>query len=283
MIAGIRAWMRQPDVKAHPLRALWRRFHWRWHWRSSNQNPILVKRWYRNIGIYLVKSGSSAVAFYRDFKDDPIVKAMDVGLAPGMRVFDIGAHVGAYSLIAAQVVGNEGMVIALEPQPDLACLIRRNADLNAFQCVSVVQAAVGAAMGQTSFSSDIHTKGGWKSEAEREKETFSVQVQTLDDISRVNGRADFIKLDAAGFEAEVIKGGSETLSRIGTPHLAIKFYHPTVVLERSGSSDFDLGKELNDVGYTLLELSKGRWIRYAGHSEDYCVVVVATLQPDLFF
>lgn len=282
MTAGIRAWMRQPDVRAHPFRAFWRRIRWRWHWGKANQIPILVERWCRGISIYLVKSGSSAVAFYRDFEDDPIVKAMDVVLAPGMRVFDIGAHVGAYSLLAARVVGNEGNVISMEPQPELVSLIRQNMALNNFQHIRVIQAAVGAATGRISFSADVHTKGGWKSDAENQDGVFDVPVQTLDDISIIYGRADFIKMDAAGFEAEVIKGGSQTLSRIGTPHLAIKFYHPAVVLERSGSSDFDIGSALTNIGYTLLELSEGRWIRYSGHFEDYCVVVVATMQPELF-
>jgi hypothetical protein len=39
-------------------------------------------------------------------------------LAPGMNVVDVGANIGYYTLMFAQVVGPEGRIITIEPSPE---------------------------------------------------------------------------------------------------------------------------------------------------------------------
>ncbi len=51
-------------------------------------------------------------------------------LQPGMTVVDIGAHIGYYSLLAAQVVNKEGKVYAFEPEPSNFTLLVRNTESN---------------------------------------------------------------------------------------------------------------------------------------------------------
>ena len=46
-------------------------------------------------------------------------------LAPGMTVFDVGANVGPYALVAARRVGDRGSVHAFEPTPKSAAGLRR--------------------------------------------------------------------------------------------------------------------------------------------------------------
>ena len=77
--------------------------------------------------IDLPNSGSAAPLFYGMFESDPIVRIMEFLLKPGMTMVDVGSHVGAYALAAAKLVGATGIVHAIEPQPDLADLIRLNA------------------------------------------------------------------------------------------------------------------------------------------------------------
>ena len=38
---------------------------------------------------------------------------------PGMRVWNIGAHIGFFTLILSRLVGPEGGVIAFEPNPEV--------------------------------------------------------------------------------------------------------------------------------------------------------------------
>ncbi len=53
-------------------------------------------------------------------------------LRPGDTCVDVGANIGAVALQAARLVGARGAVHAIEPQPDLAALLRRSAEANGY-------------------------------------------------------------------------------------------------------------------------------------------------------
>lgn len=65
-------------------------------------------------------------------------------LPAGAVVLDIGANVGAFSLLFAKYAGPAGRVIAVEPHPQNASLLRANLQLNQLTQVVVVTAAVGS-------------------------------------------------------------------------------------------------------------------------------------------
>src|ERR1700752_2954375 len=52
---------------------------------------------------------------------------------PGMHVVEVGANVGYFTLTMAHIVGGQGSVVAFEPDPFLAQIIRDNAEINGFQ------------------------------------------------------------------------------------------------------------------------------------------------------
>lgn len=279
MIASLKAWFRQPDVRTHPLRALWRRLRWRWHWRNGDADPFLVRRWWRGTRIALPHSGSAAVAYYRDFEQDPIVRAMERFIRPGDTILDIGAHIGAYTIVAAHLTGPTGRVIGIEPQSALAALIRRNLNANSFSHASVREVAIGAALGEVRFAADSRTHGGWIAPEGAEHHAFTTPMITLDTIGAEVGRVGFVKVDAAGFEPDVLRGGKDLLSQADAPALAVKFYHPDVIAERLGHPGPDLRHALENLGYSLFEWLDGRWLPFHREIAEYSLVVLATRQP----
>jgi hypothetical protein len=64
-------------------------------------------------------------------------------IRPGDIVFDIGAHVGFYSLLASKMVGPQGRVFAFEPVQRNLYYLHRHLQLNRIANVTVVQTAVG--------------------------------------------------------------------------------------------------------------------------------------------
>src|SRR5207302_6189282 len=62
-------------------------------------------------------------------------------LRRGMTVVDVGAHVGYYTILASRAVGWTGHVIALEPHPVNATLLRANVAQNKRRNVRVLEIA----------------------------------------------------------------------------------------------------------------------------------------------
>ncbi|MEV0090946.1 methyltransferase domain-containing protein [Streptomyces sp. NPDC050738] len=53
---------------------------------------------------------------------------LDAGLAPGMRVLDLGSGAGSVSLLAAEIVGPKGSVVGIERDPGGVALAQRYAE-----------------------------------------------------------------------------------------------------------------------------------------------------------
>lgn len=147
----------------------------------------------------------------------------------GDTVIDVGAYVGMFTIKAALQVGKNGRVIAVEPaKPNLEYL-RDN--IGGLDNVEVIAVAVGASTGtgklSLSHASPCHTMINNKGSKQQ------VLVVTLDDI--VSGykikKVNYIKIDAEGYELEILEGATETLKTKGLK-LAVASYHNLSTGER---------------------------------------------------
>lgn len=137
---------------------------------------------------------------------------------PGDIFIDVGAHVGYFTLPIARRVGARGRVIAIEPLPASADLLRRNVGLNGFDWVTVVQAAACQRDGQASFVlSDASAMWGALGPADQGhgSATLPVRTRSLDSlVAEMNWpQIVGIKVDVEGAELEVLRGAEEVLAR----------------------------------------------------------------------
>jgi ubiquinone/menaquinone biosynthesis C-methylase UbiE len=70
----------------------------------------------------------------------PEARLAEIGLTKGMKVADIGAGYGYFAFPAAEVVGGEGMVYAVEPNPKRAEEISRRVEERGVKNVEVLVA-----------------------------------------------------------------------------------------------------------------------------------------------
>ena len=136
-------------------------------------------------------------------------------LRPGGCFYDIGAHVGFFSLCASRIVGESGVVMAFEPDPENAKVLREAAQRNDMPQLRVVEAAVWSSSGPIEFQrapkSSSRVDGQVRPIANWEDENrVSVDGVSLDDfILRSKSRPpDFLKVDVEAAESEVLKGAS---------------------------------------------------------------------------
>jgi FkbM family methyltransferase len=168
----------------------------------------------------------------------------------GMTVLDIGANIGLYSLFLAELVGDQGQVLAFEPDPSLfeAALtnIRENGREN---IINIQNLALGSQSGQASLYRSSFNSGDNRLSASRgHKDAVPVCVARLDDIV-CDAKIDFIKLDVQGWEAEVMRGMQRTLRR--NPELAIYFEYWPKGLRNAGEPPLAAMEVLGQSGFSV--------------------------------
>jgi len=137
----------------------------------------------------------------------------------GMCVFDVGANIGYYTLLAARAVGPSGRVYAFEPEPHNYELLTRNVAENGFTNVRPVNAAVSNRAGVVRLHLDDANFGAHSFQADsvRTSSGRSVEVKTvlLDgfaDEARAFEAGVLVKVDVQGAEGLVVEGGRRLLA-----------------------------------------------------------------------
>ena len=133
-------------------------------------------------------------------------------LRQGDVVYDLGAHVGLYSLLAASRVGSTGHVYAFEPLPRNLGYLARHLTLNEVNNCSVVDVAVSAHSGRAIFDKSIHPAMGHL--GANGGPELEVQTAALDDLvaSRTVRAPSVIKCDIEGAEYAALNGAATVLS-----------------------------------------------------------------------
>lgn len=161
-------------------------------------------------------------------------------LSPGMTFWDIGAHVGYFTLLGSRLVGPTGVVHAFEPVPQTFARLMQS--VHATEATNVVahEIAVAAETGATSMhGGDVSVV--WSIRGDDTATGISVRCQTLADSFAAHGAPDLIKLDAEGAEADILASGKERLADHGVPVLleAASLTEVTAILRRLPFFDAD--------------------------------------------
>lgn len=161
-----------------------------------------------------------APRFHRNYwngaVESEVQQSLQQFLKPGMVVYDVGAHIGFFSLIAARLVGPTGTVIAFEANPTVVEYTRLHRDRNACNHMYVLGRAVWSANQDVCFddgdSSMINGMGHIVTM--NTPNTIVIPTITLDDISTLFAPPDFIKMDIEGAEIEALKGAEHVFTTL---------------------------------------------------------------------
>jgi FkbM family methyltransferase len=174
--------------------------------------------------VVAIRSGPAAGLRWRRYKryinaywagtyELPVQKALVRTVRRGDVVFDVGASAGFFSVLAARLVGESGTVVAVEPLPANAAVVREQLALNHFAGRAVVEeVALSDRDGQASFLLPKRGSGKLVPGLQSDR-TIPVQVTTLDGLCRRHGRPNVVKMDVEGAEAAVLAGGAQLLRR----------------------------------------------------------------------
>ena len=160
--------------------------------------------------------GGRGIYIFRD-AIEPEFQCLERLLDPDGVFVDIGANTGIYTLKVAQHFGkHRGVVLALEPFPELLADLSYNVQANGFSNVRLRNVCAGDRCGAGVLWKNYNRPNSFSLvQRERGAAQLSVLVVKLDDLLRWEGldRLDYLKVDAEGSEREVLAGATETLHR----------------------------------------------------------------------
>lgn len=171
-------------------------------------------------------------------------------LRPAMTFVDIGAAKGDFSVMAAALVGREGVVVAVEPEPENYRWLQLSVVRSGHKNIRVLKLAAGADDGRGRLF--LSQRSEWHSlldgQPERNKGTSEVEIRTLDSILATFRSVDMIKIDAEGAEADILCGAENTLAR--NPGLVLLMdLHPGM-----GTRPAAIVAWLSDRGFSVFEM-----------------------------
>jgi len=195
-----------------------------------------------------------------------VISIIEQFVRPGMTVMDVGANVGALSVVLADRVGETGKVFSFEPGPNTFSRLKRNLSMNSGIDSVVIPQNMGCAQeeGVIAYHELSHSRGNAiLGELDKEwhaYESHEVKVVAIDSFVRNNSlnNVDFMKVDVERMEFDVLLGAKEM----------IKKFHPVICYETlsdmgrlnmTGGENFRRIEEmLTPLGYTLYRIEDGK-------------------------
>lgn len=170
--------------------------------------------WDQPMHVVLPERVSLTLLRYGYFEAE-LTRALIRLLQPGMVFFDVGAHIGYFSLLTSELVGAQGRVHTFEPTPTTFALLRRNTDSKAN--ITLVNAAVYSKAGPVQlhdfgimFSAFNSIYAGKMQDRERRglrpREYTAPAVTLAHYIETTQVIPNVIKIDAEGAELSILQG-----------------------------------------------------------------------------
>lgn len=139
-------------------------------------------------------------------------------VAPGSVVWDVGANMGMFALPAAHRAKS---VLAFEPDPFNQLLLYQTIAANPDVTITVLPAALASTVDTASFtipergrSSNHITDLGISTMTDGERQRYTVMTVNADWVLERFPAPDFIKIDAEGAEAMILRGAARLLAEV---------------------------------------------------------------------
>jgi len=206
------------------------------------QGPLKGEKWIIGSGVH---------GYWLGIYENEKQRAFTHWVKAGNVVYDIGANVGYYTLLASTLVGETGLVMAFEPLPANLIYLRKHLTLNGVYNTQIFEVAVSNENGTAMFSEMSERSVGHLERTGK----LEVQVVKLDTLyeNGVIPPPDVMKIDVEGAEHQVLTGALSILEE----------HHPVIFLATHGqevhkqSCDLllQLGYNLNSISSASVEMS----------------------------
>lgn len=204
-------------------------------------------------------------------------------LKPGMTVYDVGANIGYYTVLAAEAVGPTGQVFALEPDPRNVEIINRNLRARRLHNVVVAEVAVSDHDGELNLhfsksNPSVNSLSRANTDATEATESYSQVVPgtALDSLLARHGgiEPDILKIDVQGAELLAFRGAKRLLAAPGLRILLEFWPHG---LQQMGADPSEFLNLLLSAGFMLRSIGEKHPMELRSASEVQRFILTAAV------
>lgn len=181
--------------------------------------------WGKDISSYLPDGNTF---YYYGFCEANLTNFLLRFLKRGDFFVDIGAHIGFYSMLSSELVGEVGRVFSFEPTPRTFDFLKKNSE--SLKNVKLFNIALSNKNKEIIFSDYGPGYGAFNSGHKdgaallnKTPKVISIKTETLDNILKEkNIIPDIIKLDAEGLEYDILQGMKSLFSAEKRPLITLE-------------------------------------------------------------
>lgn len=145
-------------------------------------------------------------------------------------VLDLGAHIGYFTCLFAQLVGKSGKVFAFEPEPNNFQLLKKNVEVNGYNHVVVEQKAVSNLNSTIKMYISNSPKDHRIYDTEDDRESIEIESITLDEYFKdFNQKIDFIKSNIQGADFAAFQGMKSIINKSKSNIVMALEYNPAMI------------------------------------------------------
>lgn len=199
-----------------------------------NPKKIRIKEAVKYDNNLLINVDSSSYAewliYFMGYYEKPVIDLIKKILKENCVAFDVGANIGAHTLIMSKSVEKNGKILAFEPHPEISERLSSNIKLNHLDNVKIFQIALSNKPGKTilhSFNEDVADRGSsslYEKTYQNLENKFEVEVSTIDEIADKEkvAKLDLIKIDTRGSDFPIILGAEKSIKKF-KPHIIFEY------------------------------------------------------------
>ena len=154
---------------------------------------------------------SSGIRFIKGTYEPKNVEAIQDTVRQDDVAYDVGAHVGYFTVLMGDIVGSEGKVIAFEPRGLNLGYLQKHVSVNNCENIKIISKALGDHSGHAMLETRTGSGTGYVSDTGDEE----IEIASIDELvdSGAVPPPTFLKIDVEGGEMAVLRGAKSVIER----------------------------------------------------------------------